>query len=508
MNDQQLFNQVITPSFAQVKQLRSMLASLLNKLKVNETVVNNILLTVTEFMTNIVKHAKPQASFIELLVKHENDALHFVIKDNGGNFSELIHMKDKPQSLVFDESGMGLGIIFNLFPQCDYLQSGDSDNCGKVNVFNFCQPYHKASQNIFQIAVIDDEPMMREIVRSYLPNKYQIIMYEDGQQFLEDEQNRHFDLVISDISMPQVDGISLKKRLASTEALAHLPFIFLTAQNDYLLEKQANELGIENYLTKPINKEKLILAVDRALIRNQQLNNKVDNYISAALQPCIEDNIDQYNVSLKNSSPFTGGGDFVFQKKIKDKTLIILADVMGHDIQSKLFAHSFSGYFKGLLDNTDEIDLAKILASLSSEMFADPLLSNTFLTCIALELTDHHIKIVSAGHPCPLIFKQGSYQTINVTGQLAGLSLNSHYETVTINLNRGEKLFLYTDGLLDWMKEKQDQIIFLGDLSNIANTTQPHSLAAISDKFLAYFNTQCKTATDDMTFLLIEKNKK
>ncbi len=60
MNEQQLFKQVITPSFAQIKQLRAMLSSLLKKLKVNESLVNNILLSTTEFMTNIVKHAKPQ----------------------------------------------------------------------------------------------------------------------------------------------------------------------------------------------------------------------------------------------------------------------------------------------------------------------------------------------------------------------------------------------------------------------------------------------------------------
>ncbi len=502
MDEQQLFKQVITPSFAQIKQLRGMLASLLNKLKVNESVVNNILLSTTEFMTNIVKHAKPQASFIELLVKDENDALQFIIKDNGGYFSELIHMKGKAQAPVFDESGMGLGILFSLYPQCEYFQSGKGS---KVNIFNFCQPYRKISQKLIQIAVIDDEPMMREIIRSYLPNKYKIVMYEDGQQFLDDAKSQHFNLVISDISMPQLDGISLKKTLASTDELAHLPFIFLTAQRDYSIEKKANELGIENYLTKPINKEQLILAVDRALIRNQQLNNKIDNYISAALLPYIENNIDQYAVALQNTSPFAGGGDFVFQKKIKNKTLIILADVMGHDIQSKLFAHSFSGYFKGLLEHTDEIDLAKIMGSLSSEMFADPLLSDTFLTCIALELTEQHINIVSAGHPCPLIFKQGNCQTINVVGQLAGLSLENHYETVTINLNRGEKLFLYTDGLLDWMKVKSEQQTFLDDLSNIAITAHLHSLDAISDKFLGYFNSQCKAPMDDMTFILIEK---
>jgi len=502
MNEQQLFKEVITPSFAKIKQLRGMLASLLYKLKVNESVINNILLSTTEFMTNIVKHATPQASFIELLIKHENNALQFIIKDNGGFCSEFLSMKRKGQMPVFDESGMGLGIIFYLYPHCEYKQKCKDS---RVNVFNFCQPYRKESQNDIQIAVIDDEPMMREIIKSYLPQKYKIVLYEDGQQFLDDPYSQHFDLVISDISMPQVDGISLKRTLAIKGELAHLPFIFLTAQRDYLIEKTANELGIENYLTKPINKEKLILAVERALIRNQQLTNKIDNYISAALQPSIEDNIDQYNVSLRNASPFAGGGDFVFQKKLKNKTLIILADVMGHDIQSKLFAHSFSGYFKGLLEHTDEIDLAKIMESLSSKMFADPLLSDTFLTCIALELTDQHIKIVSAGHPSPLILKQGSYQTINVTGQLAGLSLDNNYEIVTINLYPGEKLFLYTDGLLDWMKEKPEQVMFFSDLSNIANKTQYHSIEAVSDKFLSYFNRQCKEPMDDMTFILIEK---
>ena len=129
---------------------------------------------------------------------------------------------------------------------------------------------------------------------------------------------------------------------------------------------------------------------------------------------------EHYLLTSKTHSPEVGGGDFVVQKSLDDKTFIILADVMGHDVTSKLFAHSFDGYIKGLMEKSKEIYLADIFSLLSNRVFIDPLLSKMLLTCIGVELNDDHINIVSAGHPSPMLLNKAGIQELDVVGRFTG----------------------------------------------------------------------------------------
>ena len=313
---------------------------------------------------------------------------------------------------------------------------------------------------------------MRELIKGYLPAHYEVTAFADGLAFLEafeqddvsstssSSSRPAFDLVISDIAMPNLDGLTLKKRLANHPHLAQVPFIFLTAQDDFDVEMQANHLGIDNYLLKPVQKDKLRLSVERALIRHQQLeveraeklNQSLDNALNQALKPQVSNSIDGYQTGVRSISPMTGGGDFVYQQAIGDKTLLILADVMGHDAQAKLFAHSFSGFFAGFFSGlssgvfsgvssdlssrgaqnqvqqakpqsdkpqnnkpqpikaeqnkrleTSSFVLTDMMEALSNKLFEDELLSTSMFTYIALLIDKQGVEVACAGHPPPVL---------------------------------------------------------------------------------------------------------
>ncbi|WP_239619063.1 response regulator transcription factor [Cohnella mopanensis] len=126
------------------------------------------------------------------------------------------------------------------------------------------------------IMIVDDEPRTRQGLKRILETKesgrYQIVMADNGLAALELLDNQEFDLIITDIRMPGINGLSLVSQIADKQ-LPHKPVVILIsgyAEFDYA--QQAIQLGVVNYLLKPISKDKLIAAVEQALEAGEERN--------------------------------------------------------------------------------------------------------------------------------------------------------------------------------------------------------------------------------------------
>jgi CheY-like chemotaxis protein len=494
-----LYTTDFSPTFSDIKKTRATLLRLLKKYQLSESVKNNLLLALSEYLNNIVIHSQPRANNIAIEVFKDVQYLSFVVKDDGGHFFALSDQHLNRQQPVFKESGMGLDIIFHLFPSCSYNQ----DN--KCNIFKLRIVHHHAKP-IQRIAVIDDDAVQRKVLTAYLSDKYEVVSYCDGENFLTHGLKEGVDLVICDIEMPKVDGLGVKIALKKDHEMSQVPFIFLTANDDMRVEISANELGIDNYLTKPISKQKLLISIERVLVRNQQLNYQHQQLINNALSPQVINNNPHYCMALKTISPAIGGGDFIVQKTLADRTIIILADVMGHDVTSKFFAHSFDGFIKGLIEQSTALNIATIFKLLSKQVYNDPLLSQMLLTCVGVELFPDHINMVSAGHPCPVIFSPGKHQEVNIIGRLPGLCADSTYHTTTFSLAVNQQLLLFTDGFFDWTTDKDSKQHFLDKLVNTCDVYSNSDLSQLANEFFNEFSVECQQPKDDMTFMLL-KNK-
>ncbi|HRH90129.1 MAG TPA: response regulator [Rubrivivax sp.] len=115
--------------------------------------------------------------------------------------------------------------------------------------------------------VVDDFSTMRRIVRGLLKEIGcpQIGEAEDGSQALEMLKTQHFDFVVSDINMPNMDGFQLLKAIRAEPALRHLPVLMVTAEarkEDIVLAAQS---GASGYIVKPFSKATLQDKVQRIL---------------------------------------------------------------------------------------------------------------------------------------------------------------------------------------------------------------------------------------------------
>jgi DNA-binding response OmpR family regulator len=118
------------------------------------------------------------------------------------------------------------------------------------------------------ILVVDDEKNIVQLARLYLDKEgFQVESAFDGEQALEKVKTVRPDLVILDIMMPGMDGLSVAKELRKT---SNIPIIILTARGDDVDRIVGLELGADDYVTKPFNPRELVARVKAVLRRARQ----------------------------------------------------------------------------------------------------------------------------------------------------------------------------------------------------------------------------------------------
>ena len=117
-----------------------------------------------------------------------------------------------------------------------------------------------------KIAVVEDNPDNRLLVQVILESLYEIDEYETGFAALEGLQTRKPDLVLLDVSLPEMDGTEVLRRIRADEKLSDLPVIALTAHAMAGDREKFIGAGFDDYVTKPIVDETLLLgAIERLL---------------------------------------------------------------------------------------------------------------------------------------------------------------------------------------------------------------------------------------------------
>ncbi|HAD81378.1 TPA: hypothetical protein DCG35_02680 [Candidatus Edwardsbacteria bacterium] len=119
------------------------------------------------------------------------------------------------------------------------------------------------SMRAYKLLIVDDEPNITRILAYELKKEgYDVIIANDGREGLERAKNEKPDLVVSDIMMPNMDGYEFCRHLQEDPNLRAIPFIFLTAKTGHDNRIYGYSIGAQKYLTKPVNKEELLKAVN------------------------------------------------------------------------------------------------------------------------------------------------------------------------------------------------------------------------------------------------------
>lgn len=124
---------------------------------------------------------------------------------------------------------------------------------------------------VFKILVVEDDRELNSQVCAYLrQNGYEAVGCLDANEAFNTLYNDLFDVVVSDIMMPGMDGFEFARKLRENNR--EQPILFMTARDDFAAKRQGFQVGADDYMVKPIDLEELVLRVG-ALLRRARIAN-------------------------------------------------------------------------------------------------------------------------------------------------------------------------------------------------------------------------------------------
>jgi len=148
-----------------------------------------------------------------------------------------------------------------------------------------------------RILAVDDVPENLDIVRMRLEaHGFEVVTATDGEEAIEQTHKHRPDLILLDIMMPKLDGISVLKILKQDQTLGFIPIVLLTAKADRSDVIAGLDAGGDDYLTKPFDQASLIARV-RAMLRIKSLHDTVQNQAAQLAAQTAE--LERWNQSLK-----------------------------------------------------------------------------------------------------------------------------------------------------------------------------------------------------------------
>jgi YesN/AraC family two-component response regulator len=162
----------------------------------------------------------------------------------------------------------------------------ENDEIILLPVINNTKPVIKKTDYKFiksrpTILIIDDDTEMLWFISDIFTEHYNIIPAENPAMVSEILEQNQPNLIISDIMIPQIDGITLMKQIKKDKRMTHIPYILLSAKNTPEEQIEGINAGAEIYLTKPFNVEYLKSIVDRLLQRQDDLKDYYHSTISS-----------------------------------------------------------------------------------------------------------------------------------------------------------------------------------------------------------------------------------
>jgi two-component system chemotaxis response regulator CheY len=116
------------------------------------------------------------------------------------------------------------------------------------------------------ILAVDDSASMRQMVRFTLQGAgYEVVQAADGVEALEYAKSNPAHLVITDVNMPRMDGITLVKELRELPHYKGIPMLVLTTESSQDVKARGKQAGATGWIVKPFNPEQLLATVSRVL---------------------------------------------------------------------------------------------------------------------------------------------------------------------------------------------------------------------------------------------------
>lgn len=315
------------------------------------------------------------------------------------------------------------------------------------------------------ILIIDDEPVNVRILENYFEKEgFSTIMALSGDEGISLAKSKQPALILLDIMMPGKSGFETCREIVCDPDISDIPVIFLSAMDDVGSKVKGLSMGSVDYITKPFEKEEVLARTRlhiklrqarRALIENQRAKLMELREAQQAILT-LPDDIPDANFSVSYTPLHETGGDFYDVVKIgKGIFGYFIADVSGHDIRASFLTSALKAL---IIQNSGphftHFETMYMINSVMRLILKD---GQHLTACYAyLNRLRSKLIVINAGHP-PVIYisRNGDVECLQANGDILGAFDSVLLGCMEKDVSKGDRFFLYTDGMIECSGEKK-----------------------------------------------------
>lgn len=267
------------------------------------------------------------------------------------------------------------------------------------------------------------------------------------------------DLILLDVELPDGSGVELCRLLQSEVTTSRIPVLFISAHDNTAVKVRGFEAGGLDFITKPIVGAEVIARV-RTHLKLQQAYERLSELHAERLQglasaqqtlmPCCRSGSSaRFYASVRQVS--SAGGDFYDVIPAgEDVVDYLVADASGHDLASSLWTASLKAL---AAEYASPLNLpGEIVIALNDSLYR-LMPPGAFFTLVYARLNHGtgRLSLVNAGHPPAVVVRADGEQPVFLRGEgdVIGAFPDAVFGSIELNLNPGDRLWLFTDGLLE-----------------------------------------------------------
>ena len=323
------------------------------------------------------------------------------------------------------------------------------------------------------VLFVDDEPDLLSSLRRFLRREpYKMLFANSGREALQVMGDQPVDIIVSDLRMPEMDGLTLLAKVK--QAYPEIIRIILSATREVEQTIEAINTGeVYRFISKPMNPAQLkqtlqdVVNYHLLIIGHQEMTTEIEKRL---LEDSPPGNLAGTTISSLMIPAGDLSGDFTDYFYYNDQKLdILVGDVMGKGIQSALVAasikHQFAkslaiwnSYSKSIMHDPGVpaegmMDLSQVVSCVHS-MCIDSLLDLEIFATLdyaRIDLEASRLSLVDCGHTPVIHFqkKSGACKYIKSRNMPLGLIKNQDYQVVTSDLDPGDIILFYSDGIIE-----------------------------------------------------------
>jgi len=387
-----------------------------------------------------------------------------------------------------------------------------------------------------KILIVDDG-FDRKILGHILTKEgYEVLEAADGAEGLRLSLEFQPDLILLDVNMPKLDGFGLCTLLQNNARTSEIPVIFLTSLDEAQDKIIGLEMGAVDYITKPYDIGEVTARIRNQLkihhltcelrrtneeLREKQRQLDADLKAAASIQRSLlpSDRLHLERVSLvwRFYPCDLIGGDIFNILRIRDDALgFYIIDVSGHGVPAALVTVSITQSLHYYKENINIMNCScpdpailsprRLLTSLDREYPMERFDKYFTMAYLVLNSCTGELVYANAAHPPPVLLRAtGEFQLLEEGGSIIGLGAGIPFLEGRTLLQRGDKVILYTDGLVDYQNDREE---FFGEerLYAFFQKNYAASIQQLTDELFATlyaFGNNAKLR-DDVSYLIFE----